>query len=460
MAGLFKPYPVTPETVRAEGTSLARSGDAMSDAAETAAKATMPAVDNVWGLLVQPIRLMSNPLTIQGNQLRAAAGFAGSALNAWGTAISLYNVKIEVLNQEYADASAGGFGVTEPTMSAGQTVATREAAWDRYDDDVKAAKDAKVAELVRRKRLADDDLDGTAADISAMLGRGPNQTDWNTMGSVGAVPKGYLPYVEGGDPGEPGGPHFVIGPPTKPDIEWDEDFIYDSKDAGWRDHLEKAKWMAKLRGGQLIRSDLDDATQMYRHYWDNNGETVEFDYEEAYNEDEGVRTSVDKEIARAQQGAETLINAGNHSFSMTGDATATTDYPTTENWQKTIGGHQQWSSADVSVDGNRVTMEVTVHGEDHYNFNKGQSDIASEAPDDANGRFTEIGWAKPFDSHGTITRTISWELGQAPDSDVTDSGDPQRNPGREDREDERGSGDPDRPNLPDNNRDTGGPRGG
>ncbi len=53
------------------------------------------------------------------------------------------------------------------------------------------------------------------------------------------------------------------------------------------------------------------------------------------------------EIARAQQGAEALIRAGNTSFSMTGDATGTTqgEYPKTENWQKTIGGYQQWSSA-------------------------------------------------------------------------------------------------------------------
>jgi len=42
---------------------------------------------------------------------------------------------------------------------------------------------------------------------------------------------------------------------------------------------------------------------------------------------------------------------------------------------------------------------------------------------------------------------------------TTESGDPQRNPGREDREDERESGDPDRPVVPDNNRDTGEPRG-
>ncbi|MCC2317924.1 hypothetical protein [Cellulomonas chengniuliangii] len=96
---------------------------------------------------------------------------------------------------------------------------------------------------------------------------------------------------------------------------------------------------------------------------------------------------------------------------MTGGATPTTSYPVTENWQKTIGGYQQWSSADVAVSGGVVTMTVTVHAEDYYNFNRGQADIASNAPDDENGRFTEVGWAKPFPTTGTLTRTVTWPIG-------------------------------------------------
>ncbi|WP_186446970.1 EspA/EspE family type VII secretion system effector [Mycolicibacterium porcinum] len=260
------------------------------------------------------------------------------------------------------------------------------------------------------------------------------------------------PTEPGAKPGEPGGPEFVIGPPTKPDISWDEDFEYNSAEPGWKDYLKRAEWEAKLAGGRLLRADLDDATQMYRHYWDNDGKPIEFDYEEAYREDPGIRANVDDQISRAQRGAEELIRAGNTSFSMTGDATQTTNYPTTENWQKAVGGYQQWSSADVKVEGNRVTMTVTVHAEDHYNFNRGQADIGTGASDNENGRFTELGWAKPFDSHGEVTRTVSWELGSAPP--VDQGGQPQFNPGREDRVDGRGSPGGIRP--PDNNRNTGG----
>ncbi|MGH3980052.1 MAG: hypothetical protein ACRDRZ_13805 [Pseudonocardiaceae bacterium] len=102
---------------------------------------------------------------------------------------------------------------------------------------------------------------------------------------------------------------------------------------------------------------------------------------------------------------------------MTGQASPVHDdyYPQTENWQKAIGGYQVWSHGDVRVDGDTVTMEITVRGEDRYNFNGGQNDIATGAPDDENGRFTEIGWAKPFDTHGSLTRTVTWQLGDVPD---------------------------------------------
>ena len=207
----------------------------------------------------------------------------------------------------------------------------------------------------------------------------------------------------------------------------------------------------------MIRPDLDDSTQMYAHYTGNKGTPIEFDYEEAYKEDAGIRAAVDVEIRKAQQGADQFAQAGHTNFQMTGEARATTlaEYPKTENWQKTIGGYQVWSSANVTVNGNVVTMTVTVHAEDHYNFNPGQTDIASGAPDDANGRFTEIGWAKPFDSHGQITRTVTWTLSDPPPNSTAGSGDPQFNPGREDRSDGIGS----EGGRLENNRDTGSVRG-
>ena len=296
-------------------------------------------------------------------------------------------------------------------------------------------------------------LGGTLRDNAARQRVASGQTGGNSsgIGPAGVEPAGFQPATTGG--GGAGGAvdGFDFGEPKKPDITWDEGFEYGSKDAGWRDHLRKMEWMAKLQAGRIAKSDLDDATAMYAHYWDNNGEPIRFDYEEGYREDASIRTNVDSEVTRTAAAVDEMVRGGNTTFSVTGDAHPSAAYPSSENWQKTVGGYQQWSSADVSVENGVVTMKVTVHAEDYYNFNPDQADIASGAGDNENGRFTEIGWAKPFPSSGDVTRSVTWPVGDPP-PDVTGGGDESRNPGREDRVDER---DNPRSGRPDNDRDTG-----
>ncbi len=233
---------------------------------------------------------------------------------------------------------------------------------------------------------------------------------------------------------------YKIGPPSRPNIKWDEDFGYDTRTANPVDYALREKWKAMLLAGEVGRTDLDDALALYSHYWDNDGKPVTFDYGEAYREDTGIKKNVDAEIVRAAAAADQMARDGRTNFSISGDAHPTKTYPQTENWQKAVGGYQQWSHSNVRVEGNRVVMDVTVVAEDHYNFNRGQNDIATGAADDQNGRFTEVGWAKPFDSTGSITTTVSWELGQPPPSvQVDPSGGPSRT-GGDDRADHRGGG--------------------
>ena len=42
-----------------------------------------------------------------------------------------------------------------------------------------------------------------------------------------------------------------------------------------------------------------------------------------------------------------------------------------------------------------------------YNFNPGKSDIVSGTPDDENGRFSELGWAKEFRTYGALTKNYN-----------------------------------------------------
>ncbi|MBL7492284.1 hypothetical protein I6A60_13965 [Frankia sp. AgB1.9] len=227
-----------------------------------------------------------------------------------------------------------------------------------------------------------------------------------------AAPSPTLPGMKWQAPG--GGPAFTIGPATRPPIgPFDDDFPYDPKaKPSFADYKSRAKWEAKLRGAQLLRPDLADATRMYDHYLHGDGSPMTVDLDKGYRQDASIRTAVDDQIANSRAAADQLIHdSGLTSFSITGTAVEAQPYPVTENWQKTLGGYTVWDSADVRVDGDQVTMTVTVHEEDRWNFNHNAQDIATGAPDDENGRFEQLGWAHSFDTHGTLVRTVTWTLG-------------------------------------------------
>lgn len=271
----------------------------------------------------------------------------------------------------------------------------------------------------------------------------------NDLMALKRHPDSPTPHPFGVEPGQSGGPEYVLGEATKPQYNFTDDFEYGSKQPTEQDYRDSTKWQAMLKGAEVLKPELDDATDMYSHYWDNTGTPKEFDYTEAYREDQGVKMSVDSEVARAAAAADQMVRDGHTNFSITGDTRTVGSndpalpYPKTEDWQKTIGAYQQWSHGNVRVEGNRVFMDVTVEAQDRYNFNKGAADIATGQPDNANGRFAELGWAKPFDTHGSITKTISWELGQPPQSGtMTDVSIPQRDPGGEDRIDNRNASGP------------------
>jgi hypothetical protein len=87
-------------------------------------------------------------------------------------------------------------------------------------------------------------------------------------------------------------------------------------------------------------------------------------------------------------------------------------YPATENWQKAIGAHNFWLSADVVVTGPgpsfSFAMDFTLHAEDRYNFNPGAADIATGAPDDLNGQLEVSGLAQQYTNYATLHRHVTW----------------------------------------------------
>lgn len=230
---------------------------------------------------------------------------------------------------------------------------------------------------------------------------------------------------------------FTVGPPTPPSINHDDGFTEFcavngghadcSPDASFSDYTNRTKYEALLRGAQAA-GHLDDGTETYAHYLYGDGEDWHFDYNEFITEDANGKIAADNLLIEAQRNAE-IIGQGREQFRISSEAypigggDPRFPYPSTENWQKAIGGHHVWTNADVTVTtndaGERIyTMTLTYHGEDRYNFNPGQADEASGLLDRENGRFEVLGWADPFMSYGESQRTVTWVEGDVPNSQI------------------------------------------
>lgn len=202
---------------------------------------------------------------------------------------------------------------------------------------------------------------------------------------------------------------FHLGDAERPswvvDENYDNDFPYDpDAEPTLEDYANWAKWGALGWGADTLNY-LPDGAEAYEHYREGNGEPLELDYTKAYNEDPAIKENCDRIVAETNRAVQQMIADGQQPpFSITSEFTGAYPYPETENWQKAIGGHQVWVSADVSYDANgNVVVETVIHAQDRYNFNRGQADIATGTLDEVNGRFEELGWAHSFDTYGEVS---------------------------------------------------------
>ena len=186
-----------------------------------------------------------------------------------------------------------------------------------------------------------------------------------------------------------------------------------------------------LAAGEALRPDLVDGLAAYRHFLSGNGKPRFFSYERYVMSDRAGRITLGNAILDFQDAAQRLFlqRPEARQFQITGPAIpcGASDtgmdyvemhfpYPETENWQKTIGSHFIWLSGEIKVfapvlSSGATTFEavVTLHGEDRYNFNPGDEDIATGIGDNQNGRFEQIGWARQFDHFSTLQRYIKWD---------------------------------------------------
>ncbi|MFC7592567.1 hypothetical protein ACFQYP_59225 [Nonomuraea antimicrobica] len=198
---------------------------------------------------------------------------------------------------------------------------------------------------------------------------------------------------------------YDLGPPRDPGIPFDDPWPFDpDAKPGLSDYAQWYKWQA-LQDAEDATPGFDEAADTLRHYLSGSGDDYQVDYDRAYQDDALIRQAVDAEIRRAQENAERLHReTGNQQFQMTGEPISVKNTET-KNWEFALGQHSIWGSGDVRVEGNQATMDVTVHAYDRYNFNREDSWINQE-----NGRFETLGWARSYDTHGSLTRTVTWTI--------------------------------------------------
>lgn len=239
--------------------------------------------------------------------------------------------------------------------------------------------------------------------------------------------------------------NYTIGPPTRPSIQHDNGHLSISatdsrfdpskyRNPTAADYKLRAKWLAKLEGGEAVQgiplfphNDLPDALPAYRHFLSGSGKDRTFSYERYVASDDSGKKSLASAILDAQQGAAFIYTTAYNGqssvhFQMTGTAISAGNhktkfysmfpYPATENWQKAIGAHVLWISADVDVvvqnNISQYSMIMTLHAEDRFNFNPGAQDIVTGIPDEENGIFEVTGLAKQYMNYGTLQRSVTW----------------------------------------------------
>ncbi len=221
------------------------------------------------------------------------------------------------------------------------------------------------------------------------------------------------------------GARYRLGSPIRPgSIVFDDGFLgkLRPRKPTATDYVALVKWQTILSGAETLRPDLKEGCEAYRHFLHGGGLPYVFSYESYVMNDSSGVTTLANAMLDIQDGAEIVWEADNtvKEFSITGDAISCGDtslfpYPATENWQKAIGGHVIWLSGNVKVSEKKgetwIRLDMVLHAEDRFNFNPGQSDIATGIPDSDNGTFELTGLAKQFTQTSELRRIVEWKYG-------------------------------------------------
>ncbi|NRR30326.1 hypothetical protein HSX11_09000 [Oxalobacteraceae bacterium] len=228
---------------------------------------------------------------------------------------------------------------------------------------------------------------------------------------------------------------YKIGKPTRPAYTHDHGFLQNTpnhkpiREPTLDDRKMYTKWLANLNGAELLcnptlgkkidrcSGDLTDATAAYRHFLFGKGADRTVNYEGFIRTDMAAYALLDKIATDFIEQIE-VIGKDRLKFSVTSSMYSVgTDgiigMPQTANWQKTLGAHVLWVSADVAVATNSdaeicYNADLTLHIEDRYNFNPGSADIATKISDKENGQLELCGMGVEYMNYAVIRRNLTW----------------------------------------------------
>ena len=220
---------------------------------------------------------------------------------------------------------------------------------------------------------------------------------------------------------------------ARPRFVHDGGFIerYGRREATSADQRSKMMWLAKLAAAEALcgpktgeinpacdYEDQTDAVAAYRYYWEGKGKDRHaINYEHYLRDDPSATDLVNKIVDDFITHME-IIGKNRTNFHVVSRMYSIGDggfakYPSTVNWQRTIGAHILWVSATVTASVKhgeiQYAADMMIHMEDRYNFNPGGVDIASKTiKDEENGAFERIGWAFPYMNYASVARQILW----------------------------------------------------
>jgi Ca2+-binding RTX toxin-like protein len=158
---LFPRYTPPPEAVVESAAGVLLAAGQVDRVRQTVLGESKQAEAAVGGDLEIPMAKAPLPVSANADQVTLAARFAAGALSRFAESIADYNSGIDTLNREWE------------ALPANATAEQRETL--RRD-------------LVKRKGRLEEQLDGAADAVSAMLDRGPNEHDIRALEAAGLMP--------------------------------------------------------------------------------------------------------------------------------------------------------------------------------------------------------------------------------------------------------------------------------